>query len=122
MSEISESIQAKCLTFGDRVIKLNDYLLKEVSQKGEITTRRMREHIVLLVVNDFLIFNEIIVKAENRHRLPAFFIYPLPFYKNSISGGSVFFSIRLDRWNVIVPFRIITRSTFSGFVISSSMN
>ena len=42
MSEISESIQAKCLTFGDRVIKLNDYLLKEVSQGGEITTRRMR--------------------------------------------------------------------------------
>jgi hypothetical protein len=34
MSEISESIQAKCLTFGDRVIKLNDYLLKEVSQKA----------------------------------------------------------------------------------------
>ena len=36
MSEISESIQAKCLTFGDRVIKLNDYLLKEVSQKGKL--------------------------------------------------------------------------------------
>ena len=29
MSEISDAIQAKCIAFGDRVIKLNDYLLKE---------------------------------------------------------------------------------------------
>lgn len=29
MSEISEAIQAKCLSFGDRVIKLNDYLLAQ---------------------------------------------------------------------------------------------
>ena len=28
MSIISDSIQSKCLSFGDRVIKLNDYLLK----------------------------------------------------------------------------------------------
>ena len=28
MSEISDAIQDKCLAFGDRVIKLNDYLLK----------------------------------------------------------------------------------------------
>ncbi len=28
MSEISDAIQDKCLSFGDRVIKLNDYLLK----------------------------------------------------------------------------------------------
>ncbi len=33
MSEISQSIQAKCLAFGDRVIKLNDYLLKEAANK-----------------------------------------------------------------------------------------
>ena len=31
MSEISEAIQEKCLAFGDRVIKLNDYLLKEAA-------------------------------------------------------------------------------------------
>jgi four helix bundle protein len=31
MSEISEAVQAKCLAFGDRVIKLNDYLLKEAA-------------------------------------------------------------------------------------------
>ena len=31
MSEISDAIQAKCLAFGDRVIKLNDYLLKETA-------------------------------------------------------------------------------------------
>ena len=31
MSSISEAIQAKCLSFGDRIIKLNDYLLKEAA-------------------------------------------------------------------------------------------
>jgi len=29
MSEISDKIQEKCLAFNDRIIKLNDYLLKE---------------------------------------------------------------------------------------------
>jgi four helix bundle protein len=33
MSEVSEAIQAKCLAFGDRIIKLNDYLLKEAANK-----------------------------------------------------------------------------------------
>ncbi len=31
MSEISDAIQSKCLAFGDRIIKLNDYLLKEAA-------------------------------------------------------------------------------------------
>lgn len=31
MSEIADSIQSKCLAFGDRIIKLNDYLLKEAA-------------------------------------------------------------------------------------------
>ena len=31
MSEISDAIQDKCLLFGDRIIKLNDYLLKEAA-------------------------------------------------------------------------------------------
>ena len=31
MSIISDAIQDKCLAFGDRIIKLNDYLLKEVA-------------------------------------------------------------------------------------------
>ena len=31
MSDISEAIQNKCLLFGDRIIKLNDYLLKEAA-------------------------------------------------------------------------------------------
>ena len=31
MSIISDAIQAKCLAFGDRIIKLNDYLLKEAA-------------------------------------------------------------------------------------------
>lgn len=33
MSEISEAIQQKCLKFGKRIIKLNDYLLKEAANK-----------------------------------------------------------------------------------------
>ena len=33
MSEISDSIQAKCLAFSDRIIKLNDYLLEQAANK-----------------------------------------------------------------------------------------
>ena len=33
MSEISDAIQAKCLSFGDRIIKLNDYLLEQAANK-----------------------------------------------------------------------------------------
>ena len=35
MSTISDSIQSKCLAFGDRIIKLNDYLLEQASTKAE---------------------------------------------------------------------------------------
>ena len=31
MSDYSDMVQAKCLAFGDRVIRLNDYLLKEAA-------------------------------------------------------------------------------------------
>ena len=33
MSEIGDSIQSKCLAFGDRIIKLNDYLLEQAANK-----------------------------------------------------------------------------------------
>jgi four helix bundle protein len=33
MSSISDAIQQKCLAFGDRIIKLNDFLLKEAANK-----------------------------------------------------------------------------------------
>ena len=33
MSEVSDAIQAKCLAFGDRIIKLNDYLLEQAANK-----------------------------------------------------------------------------------------
>ena len=33
MSEISDSIQAKCLAFSDRIIKFNDYLLEQAANK-----------------------------------------------------------------------------------------
>ena len=32
MSSIADAIQAKCLAFGDRVIKLNDYLLEQANK------------------------------------------------------------------------------------------
>ncbi len=40
MSDISEAIQQKCLAFGDRIIKLNDYLIKEAAkfEKTETAT------------------------------------------------------------------------------------
>lgn len=31
MSEIGDATQAKCLAFGDRVIKMNDYLLEQAA-------------------------------------------------------------------------------------------
>ena len=33
MSEIGDKIQAKCMAFADRVIKLNDYLLEQAASK-----------------------------------------------------------------------------------------
>lgn len=40
MSEISDAIQAKCLAFSDRIIKLNDFLLAEASKKEEERCKR----------------------------------------------------------------------------------
>ena len=40
MSEISDAIQDKCLSFGDRIIKLNDYLLEQASQKYDGGSKR----------------------------------------------------------------------------------
>ena len=40
MSEISDAIQSKCLAFGDRIIKLNDYLLEQASQKYDVRSKK----------------------------------------------------------------------------------
>ena len=40
MSEISDAIQAKCLAFGDRIIKLNDYLLEQASLKYDVRCQK----------------------------------------------------------------------------------
>ena len=40
MSEISDAIQEKCLSFGDRIIKLNDYLLEQAGQKYDGGSKR----------------------------------------------------------------------------------
>ncbi len=41
MSEIGDAIQEKCLAFGDRVIRLNDFLLEQAaSQMSEVRSKR----------------------------------------------------------------------------------
>lgn len=40
MSIISDAIQAKCLSFGDRIIKLNDYLLEQASKREEVRSKK----------------------------------------------------------------------------------
>ena len=43
MSEISNSIQSKCLAFGDRIIKLNDYLLSQAAVEHEKYKKEQRQ-------------------------------------------------------------------------------
>ena len=40
MSIISDSIQAKCLAFGDRVIRLNDYLLTQACKREDVRCKK----------------------------------------------------------------------------------
>ena len=42
MSEIGDAIQEKCLAFGDRIIKLNDYLLEQESKKEDERCRKQK--------------------------------------------------------------------------------
>jgi four helix bundle protein len=42
MSEISDAIQDKCLAFGDRIIKLNDYLLEQAANKHQPSSFKHR--------------------------------------------------------------------------------
>ena len=43
MSEVSEAIQAKCLAFSDRIIKLNDYLLAQAAMEREKYKKELRQ-------------------------------------------------------------------------------
>lgn len=40
MSSIGDAIQEKCMAFGDRVIKLNDFLLEQGCQKEEVRCKK----------------------------------------------------------------------------------
>lgn len=40
MSEISDAIQEKCLAFGDRIIKLNDYLLEQACKREDVRCKK----------------------------------------------------------------------------------
>ena len=40
MSAIGDAIQEKCLAFGDRVIKLSDYLLAQASKKEDVRCKK----------------------------------------------------------------------------------
>ena len=56
MSSIADAIQDKCLAFSDRIIKLNDYLLKEVANKKPpykmVKGKRVYEKTMLLNVKN----------------------------------------------------------------------
>lgn len=39
MPIISDAIQDKCLAFSDRIIKLNDYLLEQASEKYDVRSK-----------------------------------------------------------------------------------
>ena len=43
MSSISDAIQDKCLAFGDRIIKLNDYLLSQAAVEHEKYKKELRQ-------------------------------------------------------------------------------
>lgn len=43
MSEIGDAIEAKCLAFGDRVIKLNNYLLSQAAVDHENYKKELRQ-------------------------------------------------------------------------------
>ena len=40
MSSIADAIQEKCLAFGDRIIKLNDYLLAQACKKEDVRCKK----------------------------------------------------------------------------------
>ena len=40
MSEIGDAIQEKCLAFGDRIIKLNDYLLSQACKMEDVRCKK----------------------------------------------------------------------------------
>ena len=46
MSDISDKIHEKCLAFSDRIIKLNDYLLKQECQKEEVRSKKEKRKAV----------------------------------------------------------------------------
>ena len=43
MSTVGDAIQAKCLAFSDRVIKLNDYLLSQAAMEHENYKKELRQ-------------------------------------------------------------------------------
>ena len=48
MSEYGDKVQAKCDAFADRVVKLNDYLLKQESLKEEVRSKREKRKAIPL--------------------------------------------------------------------------
>ena len=61
MSSIAEAIQDKCMAFGDRVIKLNDYLLKEAANaKPAYKIVRSKSYIALKEARESLYWIELL--------------------------------------------------------------
>lgn len=61
MSEYGDKVQAKCDAFADRVVKLNDYLLKQESLKEEVRSKReKRKAIPVYLQSVFAICNQLL--------------------------------------------------------------
>lgn len=46
MSEFTDIVHEKCMAFGDRIIKLNDYLLQHESKKEELIAKKEKRKVV----------------------------------------------------------------------------
>ena len=47
MSEIGDLVQGKCDAFADRIVKLNDYLLRNESKKEEVRSKMEKRKALL---------------------------------------------------------------------------
>ena len=60
MSEYGDLVQKKCLDFCDRIIKLNDYLLKQESLKEEVKSKKKRKSIPVYLQSVSAICNQLL--------------------------------------------------------------
>lgn len=61
MAEFTEKVHEKCLAFGDRIVKLNDYLLVQASKNEELRAKKeKRKAIPIFLLSISNIFNQLL--------------------------------------------------------------